>query len=172
MARRSIPQYDPAKRGSFILETDSSFDLARFEAETATLVSAGREPSEHPMFRYWTGDGRFDLDAEMQHDGLPVRPRDYFNQGDEPEVFVLRRLTWQEFNDVERMSDDRSQSLKACRLGVAAIEGSPIKLRAVNGQLTDESMQALHDLDPGLPVRLGVAVRLYNRAPTDAEKKR
>ena len=172
MARRVIPNYSPASRGSLILETDSSFDVDRYERELAALAAAGQTEAEHPVNSDEVGETRYDLDAPLPLLGDTVRPRDYFRQDMAPEVFVLRRLTWEEHNDVERIMDERTKSLKACRYGLVEVEGTPVKLRSVNGQLTGESMQALHDLDPGLPVRIGVAVRLFNQPPTDAEKKR
>lgn len=168
--RLKIPHYTPRATGTYICEDDTAIDHGRFERECADLVKAGREVDEHPMVRYWSGVGRFDLDAVMDFDGQQVRPRDYIT-GAEPELWTLRRLTWAEYNEVDRIGDHRTQALRACQFGVIAVEGSDLKLTVTGGKLTDASMQALHDIHPSLAVTLGVAVRLLNLPPTAAEKK-
>jgi len=172
MARLQIPNYSPTARGSYVCTSDSSIDRDLFERECAELEAGGKNPIEvHPLHRYWCGEGRYDLDTVMDFDGRQVRPRDYLTAGD-PEVFSLRRLSWEEWNEVERTADSRTKYLRCCRLGVVGAEGSPLKLTVSGGALTSDSMQALHDADLQLPVALGVAVYLYNLPATSAEKKR
>lgn len=169
--RLKIPHYTPRATGTYICEDDSALDTDRIKRECAELEKAGRAPAEHhPIFLYWRGVGRFDLDAVMDFDGQQVRPRDYII-GEDPELWTVRRLTWAEFNDVERIGEQRTQALRACRYGLAAVEGSSLELAITNGMLTDATMQALHDIDPDLPVTLGYCVLLLNRGPTAAEKK-
>ena len=170
MARRSIPQYDPAARGSYIPDDDSAVDRDRIDLEAAKL----KDPAAHPWARYLRGETRFDLDAEMQHAGQPVRARDYLRPDEVPEVFKLRRLDVMEWNDIQRIDDFHTKALRACRLGVSGTEDSAIKIVIPAGSsvMTMESLQALADADPGLPYHLGAAVINFNRAPTDAEKKR
>lgn len=170
MARLSVPHYSPTARGTYICETDSALDKDRFERECQELEAKGRDRKEHPLIRYWIGENRYQPDGVMDHGGQQVRPRDYFN-ADLAEEFALRRLTWVEYNNLEQMPDWRTRCLRACRFGVVGVENSPIKLERDGNELTSDSMQALHDVHPELPVTLGTAVMLYNRPPTAAEKK-
>lgn len=188
MRRTEIPHYRADARASYILPTDGSLDRERYEREVADILAAGGKLREHPLSRYWEAKHRFDLDAVDYLDGKPVRISEYFNR-EEPEVFELRRLNWAEFDEVKppplfdaedpealrrwkELSDSRA--LRACRLGLTGVRGSVLadKLKRSGGELTFESMQLLHDIDPKLPITLGHAVIAYSGPLTEAEGKR
>lgn len=171
MARLNIPRYTPRATGTYICDGDTALDVDRIARECTELEAKGEDPSStHPMLRYWRGEGRYDLDAVMDLQGQQVRPRDYII-GPDPELWTVRRLTWEQYNDVQRHTDRRTQALRACRLGVVEVEGSTVDLGSASGMLTSEAMQRLHDIDPELPVTLGYVVLLHNLPPTAAEKK-
>lgn len=189
MARRTdIPHWRADRRGSYILPSDGSLDRDRYERELQQLREEGRPVSEHPLNAWWGGRGRFDLDAVDYFDGCPVTIRSYFNQ-EEPEVFELRRLSWEEYDECRPLPmldpDDteelalwqirmRPRVLLACRYGVVKVTNSTLadKVERDRNRLSSDSMQVLHDVSPDLPLALGYAVLNYSRPLEPNEKGR
>lgn len=186
------PHYAADKPGHYIAREDDSLDRERFTRELEAMGAAleqkltedpdldvaasGLLPTDHPLNRYWSGAHRYDLDAVDYFMGAPVRIRDYFNKG-EPQIFVFRRLSpeqYQECMAMRRRGDFELSCLRACRLGVTEVMGKPeIKLRRVDGELDDASMQALHNADPELPMWLGSMNLLgYSGGLRDTERFR
>jgi len=186
------PHYAADKPGHYIARTDDALDTERYHAELEAMgaelakrleadpdldvKATGLLVTDHPLNRYWSGAHRFDLDAVDYFMGAPVKIRDYFNKG-EPQVVVFRRLSPEEYQQcmsLRRRGDYELSSLRACRLGVIEVIGAPpIKLRRVDGELDDASMQALHDADPDLPLWLGTANLLgYSGGLRDIERFR
>ncbi|WP_434424616.1 hypothetical protein [Nannocystis pusilla] len=175
MARKLPPQHRADVPGIYIPRSDSSFDRDRFDRELKQLEEAGEAKSSHPIERYYAGHTRYDLQATDLILGQAVKVADYFRAGDEPEKWILRRLTWDQWHRVMALIEQGQLSeaqLLACRLGIADVQNSPIKLEGTQaGLLTHADMQRIHDADAQLALLLGFAVWMYSKPLTDQEKK-
>lgn len=175
MARKLPPQHRADVPGIYIPRSDSSFDRDRYDRELKQLEEAKEPKSSHPVERYYAGLTRYDLQAVDMFLGQAVKVADYFKAGEEPEKWTLRRLTWDQWHRVMALVEAGNLSeaqLLACRLGIADVQGSPIKLEGPPaGLLTHADMQRIHDADAQLPLLLGFAVWMYSKPLTDQEKK-
>lgn len=175
MARKRPPQHRADTPGIFIPKTDSSFDRDRYDRELAKMKLEGLDINLHPIERYYGGKTRYDLDAVDELFGQPVCARNYFDGSKDPERWTLRRLDWAQWNSCYALIHDKqfiAGQLLACRVGVAGVENSPLKLSgAASGMLSHEDMQGLHEADSGLITSLGWAVWQYSRELSESEKK-
>lgn len=184
------PHYAADKPGHYVYRGDDSVDRERIDRELAEMGAAAEDrlkadpdadisdllPSVHPLERWFTGVGRYDLEAVDYHLGKPVTISSYFCKG-KPTIFVLRRLSAEEYHAcmaMRRRGDFELASLRACRLGLADIIDGGVKLvRNADGEVSDLSINQLMAADPLLPVWIGTAILLGLCAPiTDAEGKR
>ncbi len=184
------PHYAADKPGHYVYRGDDSVDRERIDRELAEMGSAAEArlkadpeadisdlfPAKHPLEMWWTGVGRYDLDAVGYFMGKPVTIRDYFSKG-KPTIFELRRLSAEQYHTCQAMrrrGDFELASLKACRLGLADVIDGGIKLvRSGDGEVSDVTINQLMQADPLLPVWIGTAILLGYCAPvTDAEGKR
>lgn len=143
----------------------------------------------HPLFRYFAGKTRFDVDAaEKMPGGETRRASDYFGPG--VRKFTLRRLDRNKWREVQGLafSDVAGQVVrsgvkcdpwdasglvqadtarqdegyeKAARYGVVSVDG--LGLDRDKDGLTDAALDKLHELDPGLIRKLGQASILYSQ---------
>ncbi|MCY1055438.1 hypothetical protein [Nannocystis sp. SCPEA4] len=180
MARKLPPQHRADVAGIYIPANDTSIDKDRFYSELERMKAEGLDPEEHPIRRYYRGLTRFDLQAQDMLFGQPVKAGDYF--GPDAERWVLRRLSWDQWYEVTglwKISDGtvdpasaRQAQLRACRYGIAGVEGTNLKLDGAQaGSLTHGDMQRIFDLDRGLPPILGDAIIAYSLPLSDQEKK-
>jgi hypothetical protein len=183
------PHYSADKPGSYIYRGDDSIDHERHARELAELGAAAEArlkadpeadisdllPSKHPLEEWWTGVGRYDLDAVGYFMGTPVRIGDYFSKG-KPTIFQLRRLSADDYLTcyaMRRRGDHELAYLRACRLGLVDIIDGGIKLvRNNDDEVAESTINALMAAEPTLPVWIGMAILLGYCGPvTDAEKK-
>lgn len=141
--------------GRYIHASDSAWDMDRVIKEAEAL---GRL-DDHPVMRYLAGLTRYDLDAE----GV----RSYLKPGETPAVFVLRRLKLQEHTDCLDIAAPNARMVRAAQLGVVRVEGAMLC-----DKFGREELEQLHEMNPNLPIDLGIAVMNYGRPPSDAEGKR
>lgn len=144
------PQHRADAPGRYIHGTDDAWDRERLERETLG--------DDHPFMRYLSGATRYDLDAE----GV----RDYLRRNGQPVVFVLRRLTHQEYIDCLDIDRTHARLAKAALLGVVRVEGA-----LTCPKFGREELEQLHDMNRNLPIDLGLAVLNYGRPPDAAEGK-
>jgi len=176
MARKLPPQHRADTPGTYIPRGDSAFDRDRYDREIAQLEEAGEPRSSHPIERYYSGATRYDLQATEILFGQKVSPADYYNfRDDQPEKWILRRLSWDQWHRVMALVESGNLSeaqLLACRYGISEVQNSPIKLEGAQaGMLTHADMQRIHDADAGLALLLGFAAWMYSRPLSDQEKK-
>lgn len=183
------PHYAADKPGHYVYRGDDSIDRERVERELAEMGAAAEArlkddpnadvtdllPHMHPLERWFTGVGRFDMDAIDYLQGKPVTIRSYFSKG-KPVIFVLKRLSAEQYHScmaLRRRGDFELAHVKACRLGLSNIIDGGIKLQLDrDGEVSDATIDALMAADPTLPVWIGQAVLWGYCAPiTDAEGK-
>lgn len=158
-----------------VLEEDSAWDKPRIEAERKALKDAKHDPDRHPVAVYHSGETRYDLGATVRMpDGSEGKAIDYLNVG-EAFQFVLKRIPWSSVYAIQQSvgaSFMVGNSL-ACRLTLERVDGvgAPKIEHDKLGMVTDESMQALFDLRPSLPVSIGVAGFQASMPLSPAEKK-
>jgi hypothetical protein len=145
------PQYRADAPGRYIHASDDAWDHERIERE--------KLGDDHPLVRYLSGQTRYDLDAE----GV----RDFLRKGAQPVVFVLRRLSHQEYIDCLDIDRHHARSAKAALLGVVRVEGG-----MTCAKFGREELEQLHEYSRDLPIDLGIAVLRYGRPPDAAEGKR
>lgn len=149
------PMHRADAPGRYIHVSDTAWDMDRILKEAEKLKSL----DEHPVMRYLAGLTRYDLDAE----GV----RGYLKPGEMPVVFVLRRLKLQEHTDVLDITAPNARMVRAAQLGVVRVEGAMLC-----DKFGREDLEQLHDMNPNLPLDLGIAVMNYGRPPSDVEGKR
>lgn len=190
IAKLKPPHHAADKPGHYVYRGDDSIDTERVDRELAEMGAEAERrlaedpdadvtdllPHAHPLEAWFTGVGRYDMDAVGYLLGKPVRIGDYFSKG-KPAVFVLRRLRPEDYTAcmaMRRRGDHELASLRACRLGLADILDAPIKLvRSADGEVSDATIEALMRADPLLPIWIGSALLFGYCAPvTDAEGKR
>jgi hypothetical protein len=148
------PQHRADAPGRYIHGTDDAWDNERLERDKAD----GKLTDQHPVVRYLSGRTRYDLEAE----GV----REYLRPGVKPVVFVLRRLSHQEYIDCLDIEGTHARLSKAAMLGVLRVEGA-----MACSKLGREELEQLHEANRNIPVDLGLAVMNYGRPPDAAEGK-
>lgn len=139
--------------------------------EAVGAAVSGLRRRDHPLEVYWSGESRYDLQAQGLFMGKPVNVREYFTKAT-PTVFTLRRLTWAEWNRLVSIDDARTRLFAFARAGVVAIEGPGVDLKVKTGEEIPEAwMQALWEADHDWGVVVGAAVVRYNAPLTESEKK-
>lgn len=183
------PHYSADKPGSYVYRNDDALDRERYERELSEMGAAAEArlkadpgadisdlfPGKHPLEMWWTGVGRYDLDAVGYFMGAPVRIGDYFSKG-KPTIFQLRRLSPEQHlacTAMRRRGDFELASLKACRYGLADVIDGGIKLvRNGDGEVSDLTINQLMSADPLLPVWIGTAILLGYCGPITADEGR
>lgn len=145
------PQHRADAPGRYIHGSDDAWDAERLEREKLS--------DQHPLARYLSGATRYDLDAE----GV----RAYLRDGAQPVVFVLRRLTHQEYIDCLDIDRTHARMVKAALLGVVRVEGA-----LVCDKFGKQELEQLHEINRDIPIDLGLAVMRYGRPMDAAEGKR
>lgn len=158
-----------------VLEEDSAWDHTRIAKEREAMVKAKQDPDRHPVAVYLSGETRFDLSAPIRlPNGDEARASDYLSLG-EAWQFKLKRLGWSQVYAIEAAQgrDFANGSALSCRIGLGSVDGlnAPQIEHDKLGLVADESMQALFDLRPSLPVQIGVAVFQASMPLKPAEKK-
>lgn len=190
--RKKLPRHRADGQPVYVDPFDQdAWDVSRINDEVAAMERRNAEVLEgapeggtpeledskdHPFAVYNSGRSRYQLDAPSRFGDRDLTPREYLKPG--AWQFKLRRLDWRQYHEVHPLltAKDEVQSrrgkLLACRYGLTSIEGPGApSLDPADGVLTDADMQALHDLDPNLPLRVGTAVFLASLPLTDAEGK-
>lgn len=169
-----------------ILPSDPAWDMERIDKERKALRDKRKKTKApipgHPVDRYLSGEGRYDLGAKYPIEGEERSALEYLKSDVSPTRFVLRRLNWREFyrvQDAAAISQNHC-ALLACQIGLEAVEAGdgiqPIELeRDASGRISDDCMEILFQLGASLggdvPVVVGMscyAASVPLRAP---EKK-
>lgn len=183
------PEYvdplDPTAWDTSTIDEELAAMKRRNEEAKAKAEAAGEDlPAEalesaqdHPVYRYQSGKTRYQLDAPVRWNGADRTAREYLL----PSAFIwqMRILDWKQWNEVQPLVGSRNASstrdgyLRACRYGVSGLAGpkAPELEGAEQGFLSHEDMSLLHEMHPGLPTRLGIAVWLASAPLTPVEKK-
>lgn len=168
------PQHRADAPIQFVHEDDEAWDKDRINAEIAKIGK--RKAQEHPFVRYLSGATRFDLSAEMDGPvGERVKITDYFDVS-VATIFVLKRLSWRQIYTLQPMIGGGNYAgayALACRWALERIDGPPcsVKIERSDDMLTEDTMQALFDLLPGLPTALGAAAFAASLPLSEPEKK-
>lgn len=171
MRQRFAPSHDLLAKARFIPADDGAWDMARIDAECAKLEK--KAVSDHPFWRYIFGTTRFDLDA----DGV----RDYLDASKAPETWVLRRLKWEDREQIahlERMGRHESAMRTAFLRGVDSLENAEGPAgRALIDTLRkyprdDQAViEAVENYAAAVIVEIGGAVMLVSQDLSSEEKK-
>jgi hypothetical protein len=176
----SAPQHSATAPIRFIPRTDPAWHLDEFPAEVEAM---GDRAGEHPIGRYFRGEGRFDLDAasmagvpEQEGDEAPVRcARDYLRAGSKPTTWLLRRLRIGELAHCKDTGGHQG-ALMAFRLALVGVENAPagvdVPAPSLARQLNEKQADVLAEqLGANVVFDIGEAAMLASQAPTSAEKK-
>ena len=168
MALRRPPQHAADAAPIFIAPTDDAWDNDRIKREREALKNEG-DATRHPVTVYYSGAGRYDLDAPVSISGQSMSPRAYLRDGSSPTVFHLRRdasLALKRAQALAVISDPRaweSALWDLARHGIVKITegftGAPWMLEGGGPfPLTDADVMQLHDAGAGLLESVGLAV--------------
>lgn len=161
MARkRTGPEHDITKEGSYVPALDSAWDRERIDAEVAELrkgtpyESAGRVPSdagdparEHVYWRYARGATRYDIEAE----GLAG----YLDMSKDPEIWRIRRLAGSVRARCERLLRTRAErdafalAFVTGAVGIDNADGEPAKnlARLLEAKASHSAVRGRHVTD-------------------------
>lgn len=186
---RKPPQHKVDAPIVYIDPKDDAWKREEWECEIRDLLErneeAGQEEedaSEHPMRKYFSGLGRYDLDAPGPVGGAMRTPRSYLDMTKSPTQFVLRRLNHQQYHEVLEVAQTQSTAkaeLLACRYGIKSCNALDFD-GASGGFLTSADMEKLDyaggdlpdgTLDRMLAHRIGNAVFMASHTLSADEKK-
>src|SRR5688572_21022831 len=102
MAQKRPPKHRIDSPIVYIPPGDDAWDLATIEAERKAMMEAGEKPDLHPVTVYYSGETRFDLSAPAKVLGDDRCPAQYLLDGKKPERFKLRRLSYEQFQEVQQ----------------------------------------------------------------------
>jgi hypothetical protein len=163
--------------GVLISSGDDAWDSARIDREveqaienaTAKVdadqeVNADQLRDRHPVMRYFHGLTRYQADApDWDLQGKQVTAADYLRPDGRPYRFVLRRLTWQEYEQCMAAPSVRVAWGAFIRQGLTEIQdptgAASWKAAGPGDRLPDERLQAIFDSGRGLFAELGIAVQ-------------
>lgn len=126
-----------------------------------------------PWLRYYYGKTRFQIDApEIDGWGKSMVVRSYLKEGGTPTLFMIRRLPYQLYRDVEDL-DWRKQLLEFVALGLREIRntGTGFNWRSEGDRVPEAVLEALHNTSLTLINEIGAAVRAFNAPLGDEEGK-
>lgn len=186
MALKRPPQHRADAKIVYIHPQDEAWDRDTIEAEAKRMKEVGESPTQHPWSLYTGGHNRYDLDAEYTVLGEVKRARDYLDESKSPTLWHLKRLSWNEWYDVDaqwqaeikRGRPPHTAFLKALQVGLESVENGP-ELQGPPNKLTLDDIEALHGLrveidgvivDPALDI--GEAIYTASMPLTEVEKKR
>lgn len=168
---------------------EPAWDVERIDAELAEAAAenerrdeADHDPNDripldsHPYAVYMRGDTRMDIEAELPWRGKRVTAASYLKPDCTPLRFILRRLRWDEYYRVLGLAatSKYDAQLRACQYGLVEAENGRkvgLKIDPERAERSDAEMQALFELNAGLPVLIGNAVIEASKPLTDSEKK-
>lgn len=174
MALRRPPTHRADAPIVYIDSTDSAWDSDMLDREVELLVAEGKTILDHPFGQYVSGITRYDLDATHELFGEKKSARTYIDEAKEPVKWELHRLTWEQWAEcIQSMRSGRTLSAKmlACRYGIKKTDGGGLDIDNKGRCLSDKDMTRIHEIDHGLPERLGDAVLRASRELSDDEKK-
>lgn len=166
----------PQHRGDapilFVHEDDDAWDKTKINEQVRRLK---KRAVDHPFVRYQAGATRFDLSAPDEGPDGESGVLAYLDMT-RATVFALRRLTWREVYTLQPMiagGNVLGAYGLACSWALERVDGpSAIKVeRDSGGSLTDETLQALFDLNASLPRAIGAAAFAASLPLLEAEKK-
>lgn len=160
----------------FVHPSDPAWDKERVDKEMTEL---GDRAQYHPVVRYLGGWTRYNIDAPgTLADGSVTTAREYLDESKQPTVFKLRRLTFDEWYEVEPLVEKARRSLespfagyiKACRFGLESIENGPA-LEMPGRRCSHADMTKLYATRQDLPYDIGEAVYQASMPLTESEGK-
>lgn len=168
------PQHRAGAKHIYVWDADPAWDLDKIESDRKAIDDAEQGGLEHPVEKYYTGESRYDIDAEYQAPDGPKTARSYLKGT--PTEFELRPLEMREFYEVRGLlalgpSNAWKAGLRALEHGLVGGEGPLAPKMDANGTIKEESLERLFKRDHNLPIAIGNAVWLLSQPPNDAEKK-
>lgn len=164
----------------FVHEDDPAWDLARVKEEQAAL---GDHAKNHPVAQYFGGWTRYDLDAKgTLADGRVVTAREYLDEAQQPTMWKLRRLTWDQWYEVHPVVEKAWRSgerpfagyIKACLYGLERVDNGPT-FDMPAGRMSTADLAKLHEMsqanDIDLAYDIGEAVYQASMPLSESEKK-
>lgn len=163
----------------FVHPSDSAWDEPRILAERDKLVELGIEAKHHPVSRYLGGWTRYDLDAEATLFDQAVTPRQYLDEEKRPTFWKLRRLSREEWYEVQGMfeaSRARGEprpikcNARCCELGLIGVDNGPT-LELPGGRPSKADLDRLYAIGHDLQLDIGQAVYQASMPLSAAEGK-
>lgn len=174
MALKRPPQHRVDAKIVYVHPRDEAWNDEKVAEEVLEHFPDGSEYLEHPFYKYTSGAGRYDLDAEYTVGAEIRRPRDYFRDGVKPTKWYLRRLDWQDWYEIQSELSAHGRAnkepypvyMRALQVGLERVEDGP-KLEGPPDRLTRSDLDKLyamrfHDgdqiVDPAIDIGRAVIV--------------
>lgn len=138
------------------------------------MRGAGEDEEDHPLFLYFSGASRYQLDAPSKVCGEDRCARDYLK--DAPVIWTMRRLGRKPYRMImmlERRDEREERDQEACRFGIESVSGPRAPtLNPKPAGLRESDLDKIHEYDFTLMERLGPAIIAMSKPLSAAEGKR